>query len=206
MVSTILGRKIGMTQVWSEDDEIIPVTVIEAGPCVVSQIKTKETDGYEAIQIGFGKIKPKHVNKPMAGHFERAGIEPMRYLREVRVEDASQFSLGETITCGEFEGCTVDVSGTSKGKGFAGVMKRYGFGGGPGGHGSHFHRAPGSVGQCASPSRIFKGVKMAGHMGNVKVTVRNLAVVRVDEDLNIILVKGAIPGGKGGLVTVRKVK
>ena len=156
MVSTILGRKLGMTQVWSEDDEIIPVTVIQAGPCVVSQIKTKETDGYEAIQIGFEDLKAKHVNKPMQGHFDKAGVKPMRFLREVRVEDASAHELGEVITVEAFgEAEKVNVTGTSKGKGFAGVMKRHGFGGGPGGHGSHFHRAPGSVGQCASPSRIF---------------------------------------------------
>jgi len=205
MGNMILGRKIGMTQVWSEDDEIVPVTVIQAGPCVVSQIKTKETDGYEAIQIGFEDAKPKHVNKPMQGHFDKAGIKPMRFLREVRVEDASAHELGEVITVEAFsETEKVNVTGTSKGKGFAGVMKRHGFGGGPGGHGSHFHRAPGSVGQCASPSRIFKGVKMAGHMGDERVTVRNLKVVRIDPELNVMLVKGAVPGGSNGLVMIRE--
>lgn len=205
MANMILGRKLGMTQVWSDDDEIIPVTVIEAGPCVVSQVKTKETDGYEAIQMGFGTIKDKHVNKPMAGHFAKAGVAPMRFLREVRVDDASAHETGEVITIDSFDGVEkVNVTGTSKGKGFAGVMKRHGFGGGPGGHGSHFHRAPGSIGQCASPSRVLKGVRMAGHMGDERVTVRNLKVVRIDAEHNVILVKGAVPGGNNGLVMIRE--
>ena len=205
MANMILGRKLGMTQVWSDDDEIIPVTVIEAGPCVVSQVKTKETDGYEAIQMGFGTIKDKHVNKPMAGHFAKAGVAPMRYLREVRVDDASAHETGEVITIDSFaEVEKVNVTGTSKGKGFAGVMKRHGFAGGPGGHGSHFHRAPGSIGQCASPSRVLKGVRMAGHMGDERVTVRNLKVVRIDAEHNVILVKGAVPGGNNGLVMIRE--
>ncbi len=207
MANMILGRKLGMTQVWSDDDEIIPVTVIEAGPCVVSQVKTKETDGYEAIQMGFGTIKDKHVNKPMAGHFAKAGVAPMRFLREVRVDDASDHETGEVITIDSFaEVEKVNVTGTSKGKGFAGVMKRHGFGGGPGGHGSHFHRAPGSIGQCASPSRVLKGVRMAGHMGDERVTVRNLKVVRIDAEHNVILVKGAVPGGNNGLVMIREAK
>ncbi len=207
MANMILGRKLGMTQVWSDDDEIIPVTVIEAGPCVVSQVKTKETDGYEAIQMGFGTIKDKHVNKPMAGHFAKAGVAPMRFLREVRVDDASAHETGEVITIDSFaEVEKVNVTGTSKGKGFAGVMKRHGFGGGPGGHGSHFHRAPGSIGQCASPSRVLKGVRMAGHMGDERVTVRNLKVVRIDAEHNVILVKGAVPGGNNGLVMIREAK
>ena len=195
MVNTILGRKLGMTQVWGEDDNIVPVTVIQAGPCVVAQVKTTETDGYEAVQIGFGDIKEHRVNKPMKGHFAKAGIAPMRYLREVRVEDASQHSCGEVITVESFaDTAKVDVTGVSKGKGFAG---------GPGGHGSHFHRAPGSIGMCAYPSRVLKGMRMAGHMGCDRVTVKNLAVVRVDTDQNLILVKGAVPGGKGALVQVR---
>ncbi|MGI6216335.1 MAG: 50S ribosomal protein L3 [Coriobacteriales bacterium] len=207
MGNMILGRKLGMTQVWNDNDEVVPVTVIAAGPCVVSQIKTKETDGYEAIQIGFEELAPKHVNKPMEGHFAKAGVKPMRILREVRVEDASAHELGEVITVEAFNDVEkVNVTGTSKGKGFAGVMKRHGFGGGPGGHGSHFHRAPGSVGQCAYPSRVFKGVRMAGHMGNDRVTVRNLEVVRIDADHNVILVKGAVPGGTNGLVMVREAK
>lgn len=204
MVNTILGRKLGMTQVWGEDDNIVPVTVIQAGPCVVAQVKTTETDGYEAVQIGFGDIKEHKVNKPMKGHFDKAGIAPMRYLREVRVEDASQHSCGEVITVESFaETAKVDVIGVSKGKGFAGVIKRHHFAGGPGGHGSHFHRAPGSIGMCAYPSRVLKGMRMAGHMGCDRVTVKNLAVVRVDADQNLILVKGAVPGGKGALVQVR---
>ena len=204
MVNTILGRKLGMTQVWGEDDNIVPVTVIQAGPCVVAQVKTTETDGYEAVQIGFGDIKEHRVNKPMKGHFAKAGIAPMRYLREVRVEDASQHSCGEVITVESFaDTAKVDVTGVSKGKGFAGVIKRHHFAGGPGGHGSHFHRAPGSIGMCAYPSRVLKGMRMAGHMGCDRVNVRNLAVVRVDADQNLILVKGAVPGGKGALVQVR---
>ena len=204
MVNTILGRKLGMTQVWGEDDNIVPVTVIQAGPCVVAQVKTTETDGYEAVQIGFGYIKEHRVNKPMKGHFAKAGIAPMRYLREVRVEDASQHSCGEVITVESFaDTAKVDVTGVSKGKGFAGVIKRHHFAGGPGGHGSHFHRAPGSIGMCAYPSRVLKGMRMAGHMGCDRVTVKNLAVVRVDTDQNLILVKGAVPGGKGALVQVR---
>ena len=204
MVNTILGRKLGMTQVWGEDDNIVPVTVNQAGPCVVAQVKTTETDGYEAVQIGFGDIKEHRVNKPMKGHFAKAGIAPMRYLREVRVEDASQHSCGEVITVESFaDTAKVDVTGVSKGKGFAGVIKRHHFAGGPGGHGSHFHRAPGSIGMCAYPSRVLKGMRMAGHMGCDRVTVKNLAVVRVDTDQNLILVKGAVPGGKGALVQVR---
>ena len=204
MVNTILGRKLGMTQVWGEDDNIVPVTVIQAGPCVVAQVKTTETDGYEAVQIGFGDIKEHRVNKPMKGHFAKAGIAPMRYLREVRVEDASQHSCGEVITVESFaDTAKVDVTGVSKGKGFAGVIKRHHFAGGPGGHGSHFHRAPGSIGMCAYPPRVLKGMRMAGHMGCDRVTVKNLAVVRVDTDQNLILVKGAVPGGKGALVQVR---
>ena len=202
MVSTILGRKLGMTQVWSEDDNLLPVTVIQAGPCTIAQIKSEETDGYAAIQIGFGDIKAKHVNKPMAGHFAKAGVAPMKYLREVRVDDPSQYNLGDQVTVEAFnEVKRVDVTGISKGKGFAGVMKRYNFGGGPGGHGSHFHRIPGSVGMCATPSRVLKGLRLPGHMGNERV---NLEVISVDTEQNLLLVKGAVPGGKGALVTVRQ--
>lgn len=205
MVSTILGRKLGMTQVWSEDDNLLPVTVIQAGPCTIAQIKSEDTDGYAAIQIGFGDISEKHVNKPMAGHFAKAGVAPMKYLREVRVDDPSQYNLGDQVTVESFnEVKRVDVTGISKGKGFAGVMKRYNFGGGPGGHGSHFHRIPGSVGMCATPSRVLKGLRLPGHMGNERVTVRNLEVVSVDTEQNLLLVKGAVPGGKGALVTVRQ--
>ena len=204
MINAIYGKKIGMTQVFSEDDKLIPITVIQAEPNTICQVKTTETDGYEAVQLGFGAIKANKVNKPMAGHFAKQGVEPKRYLREVRVESAGEYAVGDEVTVGNFADVKkVDVTGTSKGKGFAGVMKRFGFGGGPGGHGAHFHRAPGSVGQCATPSRVFKGLRLPGHMGCDTVTVKNLEVVRVDEELNLILVKGAVPGGKNGIVRVR---
>ena len=205
MVNTILGRKLGMTQVWDEDDNVVPVTVILAGPCTVSQVKTKETDGYEAVQIGFGDIKAKKVNKPMTGHFEKAGVEPMRYLREVRVEDASQYKTGDKVTVADFADVTaVDVTGTSKGKGFQGTIKRWNFSRGPMTHGSRNQRKPGSIGQCAYPARVRKGLHMAGHMGDERVTVKNLKLVRVDEEQNLLLVKGAVPGSNGSLVLVRK--
>lgn len=204
MVSTILGRKLGMTQVWGEDDKLVPVTVIEAGPCVVTQVKTEKKDGYKAMQIGFGDIAERKVNKPMAGHFEKAGVEAKRFLAEVRLGDDDAVKPGSTITVDIFaEAKSVHVTGVSKGKGFAGVMKRHNFKGGPGGHGSHSHRVPGSVGQCATPSRVFKGKKLPGHMGTDTVTVRNLDVVKVDAEQNLLLVKGAVPGGKGALLTIR---
>jgi large subunit ribosomal protein L3 len=212
MCNTILGRKLGMTQIFSEDDRLIPVTVLQLGPCVVTQIKTREKEGYEAVQIGFGAVKEKKVNgkpqpkvnKPMLGHFEKAGVEASKVLREVRVDNAADYQLGQKLTVEGFaEARKVDVSGVSKGKGFAGVMKRHNFRGGPGGHGAHFHRAPGSIGQCATPSRVFKGLKLPGHMGDEKVTVRNLEVVRIDVDQNLLIVKGAVPGGKNALVSVR---
>jgi len=204
MGKAILGRKLGMTQVWSDDDRLIPVTVIEAGPCVVSQVRTLARDGYRAIQIAYGDIKESKVNKPMKGHFAKAGIAPKRFLSEVRLEDGEDFKVGDEINVEIFEpGGHIHVTGTSKGKGFAGVIKRHNFKGGPGGHGSHFHRAPGSVGQCATPSRIFRGKKMPGHMGSETVTVRNLEVVRIDAEQNLLLVKGAVPGGKNSLLTIR---
>ena len=204
MVNTILGRKIGMTQVWDEEDNVVPVTVIQAGPCTVSQVKTEATDGYNAVQIGFGSIKAKRVNKPMAGHFAKAGVEPMRYLREVRVEAGEEYKPGDVVTVANFEDVAkVDVIGTSKGKGFQGRIKRWNQRRGPMSHGSHFHRHPGSIGQCAYPARVIKGVKMAGHMGNERVTVKNLKVVRIDTEQNLILVKGAVPGGRNALVAVR---
>lgn len=204
MINAIYGKKIGMTQLFDEDGVVTPVTVIEAAPNKVVQVKTNDTDGYEAVQLGFGTVKAKKVNRPMAGHFAKQGVEPTRYLREVRVADASEHAVGEEVTVAAFNDVAkVDVTGVSKGKGFAGVMKRYGFRGGPGGHGSHFHRAPGSVGQCAYPSRVFKGLRLPGHMGCDTVTTRNLEVVRVDEDMNLILVKGAVPGGKNGIVRIR---
>lgn len=203
MASTILGKKLGMTQVWSDDDRLIPVTVIEAGPCVVTQVKTIGTDGYDAIQIAFGDIKASKVNKPMRGHFSKAGVEPRRHLAEVRLDTPASQKKGDTITVDIFEaGNTVHISGTSKGKGFAGVVKRHNFSGGRASHGSHFHRAPGSIGQASQPSRVFKGRKMPGRMGGDSVTVRNLEVVRVDTDQNLLLVKGAVPGGQNALLTI----
>ncbi|MCL4078535.1 50S ribosomal protein L3 [Coriobacteriia bacterium Es71-Z0120] len=206
MARAILGRKLGMTQVWGEGDRLIPVTVIEAGPCVVTQVRTKDRDGYAAIQIGFGDVKESRVNKPMAGHFKKAGVAPKRHLAEVRLDEAeaAQTKVGDTITVEAFEpGSRVHITGTSKGKGFQGVMKRHNFRGGPGGHGSHFHREPGSIGQCASPSRVLKGLGLPGHMGSETVTVRNLEVVKVDTEQNLLLVKGAVPGGKNGLLMIR---
>ena len=204
MINAIYGTKVGMTQLFDEDGTVIPVTVIEAAPNTVCQIKTTETDGYEAVQLGFGTIKENNVNKPMGGHFAKHGVSPMRHLREVRVDSASEHELGEKVTVANFaEVKKVDVTGTSKGKGFAGVMRRYNFGGGPGGHGAHFHRAPGSIGQCASPSRVFKGVRLPGHMGCDTITTKNPEVVRVDEDMNLNLLKGSVPGGKNGVVRIR---
>ncbi|NMF25899.1 50S ribosomal protein L3 [Olsenella umbonata] len=204
MVNTILGRKLGMTQVWDEDDNVVPVTVVLAGPCTVSQVKTKATDGYDAVQIGFGDISAKHVNKPMAGHFAAAGVEPMRYLREVRVAEGEEHATGEKVTVADFaEVQTVDVTGTSKGKGFQGTIKRWNFSRGPMAHGSRNQREPGSIGQCAYPARVRKGLHMAGHMGNERVTVKNLKLVRVDAEQNLMLIKGAVPGGKNALVSIR---
>ena len=203
MVDTRLGRKLGMTQVWSEDDQIIPVTVIEAGPCKVVQVKTEETDGYNAVQIGYGPAK-NHVNKPLGGHYEKAGLEPMRHLREVRVSGDDVHEVGEEITVSAFEDVKqVHVTGTSKGKGFAGTIKRHNFGRGPMSHGSRFHRAPGSIGMASDPARVMPGRRMPGQMGDERVTVRNLEVVRIDAEQNLILVKGAVPGGKNALLTIR---
>lgn len=204
MAAAILGRKLGMTQVWSDDDRLIPVTVIEAGPCVVSQVRTPARDGYRAVQLAFGDVKESRANKPMSGHFAKAGTSPKRFVAEVRLGEGEEPTLGETVTVAGFEpGQRVHITGTSKGKGFQGVMKRHNFRGGPSGHGSRAHREPGSVGQCATPSRVFKGVGLPGHMGGDTVTVRNLEVVRVDADQNLLLVKGAVPGGKDSLLTIR---
>jgi large subunit ribosomal protein L3 len=204
MAKAILGRKLGMTQVWGDGDRLLPVTVIEAGPCVVSQLKTVKRDGYSAVQLAYGDIKPRKVNKPMTGHFAKAKVDPKRYVAEARTDADDGFKVGQEIKADIFEaGNIVQVTGTSKGKGFQGVMKRHNFKGGPGGHGSHFHRAPGSIGQCATPSRVFKGLKLPGHMGDETVTVRNLEVVRVDVEQNLLLLKGAVPGGKGTLLMIR---
>ncbi|QUC03774.1 50S ribosomal protein L3 [Atopobium sp. oral taxon 416] len=204
MVTTILGRKLGMTQIFDEDDNFVPVTVVLAGPCTVSQVKTKGTDGYEAVQIGFGDIKDKKVNKPMSGHFEKAGVKPMRYLHEVRVDDASQYTAGDQVTVKDFADVkAVDVTGTSKGKGFQGTVKRWNFSRGPMAHGSRNQREPGSIGQCAYPARVRLGLHMSGHMGDERVTVKNLKLVRVDAEQNLMLIKGAVPGGKNALVSIR---
>lgn len=204
MIKEVFGKKLGMTQLFNDNDEVVAVSVIAVEPNVVTQLRTTDTDGYEAVQLGFGAIKEHKVNKPMAGHFKKQGAPARRYLREVRVDVASDHKVGEEVGLSAFTDVKkVDVTGVSKGKGFAGVMRRYGFAGGPGGHGAHFHRAPGSVGQCATPSRVFKGVRLPGHMGCDRVTVKNLEVVRIDEESNVILVKGAIPGGKNGIVRIR---
>ena len=204
-VKGILGTKLGMTQVWDENNRVIPVTVIQAGPCVVTQVRTPEVDGYNAVQLGFGAVKAKKVTKPAAGHFDKAGVTPRKHLVELRTADASEYTLGQEVTAEVFEsGAVVDVTGVSRGKGTAGVMKRHGFHGLRASHGVHRkHRSPGSIGGCATPGRVFKGLKMAGRMGVDQVTVQNLTVHAVDADRGLILVKGAIPGPKNGLVVVR---
>ena len=207
MVQTILGKKLGMTQVWDDNQNVVAVTVIEAGPCVVAQRKTAETDGYDAVQLGYGEVKASKVNKPMAGHFAKVGVEPVRYLREVRVDADDETKAGDVVTVEAFKDATlVDGVGTSKGNGFQGTIRRWNFACGPMTHGSRNQRRPGSIGQCAYPGRVRKGLRMAGHMGSDRVTVKNLTVVAIDEDSNLMLVRGAVPGGKGGLVQVRKVR
>lgn len=204
MKKAILGTKIGMTQIFDEAGKVIPVTVIMAGPCTVVQKKTVETDGYEAIQVGYGEVKEKQVNKPLKGHFAKADTANKKYLRELRLDDISAYEVGNEIKADIFEaGEKIDVTGISKGKGFAGPMKRWGLHRGPMTHGSGYHRGSGSMGACSAPGRVMKGKKLPGHMGVKKVTVQNLEVVKVVADENIILVKGAVPGNKGGLVTVR---
>lgn len=201
----LLGRKLGMTQVWDAEGRVVPVTVLAADTNVVTQIRTRETDGYSAIQLGFGEIDGRKVNKPKAGHFEKAGVPPRRHLVEIRTELVADYTLGQEISPDIFAaGDKVDVTATSKGKGFAGVMKRHGFGGAPASHGAHRnHRKPGSIGGCATPGRVFKGLRMAGHMGTDTVTTQNLTVHAVDTDKGFILVKGAVPGPKGALVVIR---
>ncbi len=204
MVNGLLGRKLGMTRIFTEDERWIDVTLLQAGPCVVVQRKTAATDGYEAVQVGFDDKKEKRCKKPQTGHFAKAGVTPKKVLREFRVEESTELKPGDEIKTDIFKvGDRVDISGASKGKGFAGVIKRHGFGGGPGGHGAHFHRAPGSVGQSAQPSKVFKGKRLPGQMGNVKVTTQNLEVVDVDLEKNLLIVRGAVPGAKGGVVTVQ---
>jgi large subunit ribosomal protein L3 len=201
----VLGEKLGMTQVFDDEGRIVPVTVVQAGPCVVTQLRTQEKDGYTAVQIGYGQIDPRKVNKPRTGHFEKAGVTPRRYLVELRSDDTTEYELGQEITAGVFEaGQKIDVTGTSKGKGTAGVMKRHGFKGLGASHGTQRkHRSPGSIGGCATPGRVFKGLRMAGRHGNARTTVQNLTVHAVDAEKNLLLIKGAVPGPNGGVVLVR---
>ena len=204
MKKAILGKKIGMTQFFRADGTMIPVTVIEAGPCPVVQKKTVANEGYDSVQLGFAELRDKLANKPRKGHFAKANLKAMRYLREFRLEDAASYEVGQIVKADVFaEGDKVDISGTSKGKGFAGVVKRHGQGRGRMTHGSHFHRAPGSMSACSDPSRVFKTKNLPGHMGSEHVTVQNLEVVRVDAERNLMLVKGAVPGAKGSFVTVK---
>jgi len=206
VVDTILGRKIGMTQVFDDRGEIVPVSVIEAGPCIVTQLKSVETDGYVAVQVGFGEIRARLVNKPETGHFQKAGVDPTRYVREIRTEDTSDVKLGDAIKCDIFQpGMRVKVSGTSKGKGFAGVVKRFHFHGGDMGHGSMIHRKPQSGG-ATDAARTFKGTRKPGQMGNKQVSVRGLRIVRVDPEKNLLLIEGAVPGSDGGLLTIQRLK
>ena len=204
-VKGLLGTKLGMTQLWDENNRVVPVTVIQAGPCVVTQVRTPEVDGYSAVQLGFGAIKGKAVRRPAAGHFEKAGVTPRQHLIEIRTVDASEYHLGQEVSSDVFAVAdVVDVTGVTRGKGTAGVMKRHGFGGLGAGHGVHRkHRSPGSIGQSSTPSKVFKGLRMAGRMGVTKKTIQNLTVHAVDAERNLILVKGAVPGPKGGLVVIR---
>lgn len=204
-VKGVLGEKLGMTQVWDEENRLVPVTVIQAGPCVVTQVRNVETDGYDAVQIAYGAIDPRKVNQPTSGHFAKAGATPRRHLIELRTADASEYTLGQEVTVELFEnGQAIDVTGTTKGKGFAGVMKRHGFAGVSASHGAHRnHRKPGSIGGCATPGRVFKGMRMAGRMGGVRQTTQNLTIHAVDAEKGLLLVKGAVPGPRGGVVLVR---
>jgi large subunit ribosomal protein L3 len=201
----LLGEKLGMTQVFDENNRIVPVTVVAAGPCVVTQVRAVDTDGYAAVQLGFGAVDPRRVNKPESGHFAKAGVSPRRHVVELRTTDAGEYELGQEVTVETFAaGTPVDVTGKTKGKGYAGVMKRHGFHGLKGSHGvERKHRSPGSIGACATPARVFKGTRMAGRMGSRRFTVQNLQVQAVDVENNLILVKGAVPGPKGALILVR---
>ncbi|WP_037360228.1 50S ribosomal protein L3 [Amycolatopsis orientalis] len=201
----ILGTKLGMTQVFDEQNRVVPVTVVKAGPNVVTQVRTTEKDGYAAVQLAFGAVDPRKVNKPRTGHFEKAGVTPRRHLAELRTTDAETYEVGQEITAEVFEaGTTVDVTGTSKGKGYAGVMKRHGFKGQGASHGAQaVHRKPGSIGGCATPGRVFKGLRMAGRMGSDRVTTQGLTVHAVRAEDGLLLIKGAVPGPKGGLLFVR---
>lgn len=204
-VTAVLGRKLGMTQVWDEAGRLVPVTVVEIGTNVVTQVRSAETDGYAAVQLAFGQIDPRKVTKPLKGHFEKAGVTPRRHVAEIKTSNAAEFSVGQELGADVFAaGQLVDVVGTTKGKGTAGVMKRHGFAGVSASHGSHRnHRKPGSIGGASTPSRVFKGVRMAGRMGNVRQTTQNLTVHAVDAERGLLLVKGAVPGPKGGVVVVK---
>ena len=204
MKKGIIGKKIGMTQIFDEKGNVIPVTVIEATPNIVAQVITVETDGYNSIQLGYGEVKDKHINKPEKGHFAKAGLTAKKHLREFRVEDVENYKVGDEVKADIFEaGEKIDVQGTTKGKGFQGVIKRHGQHRGPMGHGSMYHRRPGSMGSTSTPGRVFKGKKLPGHMGRVTVTIQNLDVVRVDMDKNVILVKGSVPGAKGAILKIK---
>jgi large subunit ribosomal protein L3 len=204
-IKGLLGAKLGMTQVWDADNRLVPVTVVQATPNVVTQVRTAAVDGYDAVQIAFGAIDPRKVNKPMTGHFEKAGVNPRRHLLELRTPDAGQYAAGQEITVEAFtSGQVVDVVGRTKGKGFAGVMKRHGFKGLSSSHGTQRkHRSPGSIGACATPGRVFKGVRMAGRMGGERQTTQNLTVHAIDAERGLILIKGAVPGPKGAVVLVK---
>jgi len=204
-IKGILGEKLGMTQVFDENNRVVPVTVVKAGPCVVTQVRTPDTDGYSAVQLAFGALDPRKANKPTQGHFRKAGVPARKVVRELRTVDASEYTIGQEITADVFEaGTRVDVTGTSKGKGYAGVMKRHNFRGLGAGHGvQRKHRSPGSIGACATPARVFKGTRMAGRMGHERVTTLNLTVHKVDADQGLLLIKGAVPGPIGGVVLVR---
>ncbi|MEU7906051.1 50S ribosomal protein L3 [Actinoplanes sp. NPDC049118] len=203
-VKGILGAKLGMTQVW-DNNKVVPVTVVQAGPCVVTQVRTSETDGYTAVQLAYGAIDPRKVNKPEGGHYAKAGVSPRRHIVELRTSDATEYELGQEVTVEAFAvGTPIDVTGKTKGKGYAGVMKRHGFHGLKSSHGvERKHRSPGSIGACATPGRVFRGTRMAGRMGNKRFTVQNLTVQAVDVENNLLLVKGAVPGPKGALILVR---
>jgi large subunit ribosomal protein L3 len=204
-VTAVLGKKLGMTQLWDEAGRLVPVTVVAVDTNVVTQVRTPETDGYSAVQLAVGQIDPRKVTKPLKGHFEKAGVTPRRHVAEIRTADAATYTVGQEITAAAFEaGAVVDVTGTTKGKGTAGVMKRHGFAGVSASHGSHRnHRKPGSIGGASTPSRVFKGLRMAGRMGNARQTTQNLTVHAVDAEKGLLLVKGAVPGPKGGVVVVK---
>ena len=200
----LIGKKLGMTQIFDEQGKVIPVTVIEAGPCVVAQVKTVETDGYNAIQLGFGDVKESKINKPEKGHFAKSKLTPKKHLREFRLDSVENINVGDELKADTFTaGDQLDIQGTSKGKGFQGVIKRHGQSRGPMGHGSMYHRRPGSMGSTSTPGRVFKGKKLPGHMGVQTVTIQNLDVVRVDLDKNVILVKGSVPGAKGAILKLK---